>query len=624
MVWLLLAVAALVVTAAAAAAALGVRSPSAYALAIYLFASAEIVLLTEVLSFGSLVGAAGYAVGEGVLLAAALAAWHLRGRPRPPLPRLDLRAAVRAHPVLAFLGAIVAGAFVYQAFIVFATPPNNWDSMTYHLPRAVEWLQRGAVEYIESPPSERLNSFQPNSEIEILYTFAFAGRDTAASATQLLAELALMLGVYGCARRLGFARAPSAFAGLLAATPTLVALQTVTTQNDLLAASFVVAAACLALGRDRRELALAGLAVGLALGTKLTAGAALPLIALLALSRPPRVHRLTTLAAAGAAGFALVGAYGYVLNTAETGRALGEPSARGGADVGAVTFSGTLSNVARVSWRFIDVSGYHTPRGFESWIGARGRGVFSALGIDTNPPEATQTDFGFEVNNRPFDGAFFGPFGFLLLPALALGFLVAAALRRAPPPTAVFALSLPVFVFSIALAFRYNLWLGRFLIAPVAMTLVLAAVLYRRRVIAGLVALVGALTLGLAHAYNAAAPTGLEQPKAIWNMPRAQAQSILRKDMRPVIEAVAHYVPTDGRIGYVIGFDDWSYPLYGPALDRTLVALPPENTLEAAERLDTDWVFLARDVPRPPARRNWSQIDFPLSGWVLLTYPEEL
>ena len=51
-----------------------------------------------------------------------------------------------------------------------------------------------------------------------------------------------------------------------------------TTQNDLLAASFVVAAAALVLGRSRAEVVLAGLALALALGTKLTAAYAIPVL----------------------------------------------------------------------------------------------------------------------------------------------------------------------------------------------------------------------------------------------------------------------------------------------------------------------------------------------------------
>ena len=57
-----------------------------------------------------------------------------------------------------------------------------------------------------------------------------------------------------------------------------------TTQNDLVVAALAAAAAFFVLGPTRSDVALAGLALGLALGTKPTAALALPALALLALA----------------------------------------------------------------------------------------------------------------------------------------------------------------------------------------------------------------------------------------------------------------------------------------------------------------------------------------------------
>lgn len=95
----------------------------------------------------------------------------------------------------------------------------------------------------------------------MLYTFAFAGRDTVAAAPQLFAELASLAAVYGIATRLGLSRPASAFAALLTATLSQVAIQSVTTQNDLLTASFLAIALYFVLGKSTPELALAGLAL---------------------------------------------------------------------------------------------------------------------------------------------------------------------------------------------------------------------------------------------------------------------------------------------------------------------------------------------------------------------------
>lgn len=122
-------------TAAVAAATLRLERFVGFALAAYLFAWTELVLLGEALSAVRSVGRVGYAAGEALLLVAALAAWRLRGRPRPPRPVLPV-GALRRHPLLVALAVAVCAAFAYQAFIVVETPPNNFDSMTYHLSRA--------------------------------------------------------------------------------------------------------------------------------------------------------------------------------------------------------------------------------------------------------------------------------------------------------------------------------------------------------------------------------------------------------------------------------------------------------------------------------------------------------
>ena len=79
---------------------------------------------------------------------------------------------------------------------------------------------------------------------------------------QFVAELAILVAVYGASRRLGFAVLSSTAGALLLATFSLLALEASTAQNDLVAASFPVVAACLLLGAGRSSRRSAGAAVG--------------------------------------------------------------------------------------------------------------------------------------------------------------------------------------------------------------------------------------------------------------------------------------------------------------------------------------------------------------------------
>jgi hypothetical protein len=628
----LLAAAAVLATAVLLAASLRLASPVAFVLAVWLAATGEIVLLTEILSPLSLARGWGYAAGEAVLLALAVAVWRRRGSPRPPaLPRIALVPALRAHPVLAFLAAVVALAFVYQAFIAIGTPPNNWDSLAYHLSRAAGWMQAHGVEYLPAH-TERQNAFQPNAEIMILWTFAFIARDTFAAVPQLLAGVVLLVSVYGIGRRLGFSRPAALLPALLGATLTEIALQTVTTQNDLFAAAFVLACAYFALGRARIDLVLAGAALGLALGTKLTSVFALPvLVGLLLAGRrrqelPALLGRATAWAAAG---FIVFGLYGYAQNLAETGRVLGDPSASAHLQP-EVTAGGTVSTAARIAWRLIDTSGYHLPDGAASAVGDAGEAVFDALGIAANPEASTTTPFAFPVSSIvDEDLSYFGPLGALLLP-LAVCWLVAWARRRATLQLALLALSIPLFVLVLALAYRYNGWIGRFMLVPVALTLPLAAWTYERKLLGGrwpaaLLAVVGALTLGLAHTYNRAKPTGIDGGPAIWSMSRAEAQSVMRPELTPSLVAFEQLVPPGKRIGTILGEDDWDYPLYGERLDRELVPITTAaaQPLSAARLARVHWVVVGSGIPGPPLEEQWL-VQTPLGGWKIYLRPEEL
>lgn len=632
---LLVAAAAVLATACLAAAALRPASATSFVLAAWLAATGEVVLLTEVLSPLHLARGWGYAGGEALLLAAAAGAWAARGRPRPPrLPPIAWRAAVRAHPVLALLALAVAGAVVYQAFIALGTPPNNWDSMTYHLSRAAGWLQRHGVEYLPAH-TERQNAFQPNAEMLILWTFSFLSRDTFAAAPQLLAELALAAAVYGIGRRIGFSRPAALLPALLTPTLTEIALQSVTTQNDLVAASFVLACAYFALGRSRLDLALAGATLGLALGTKLTSAFALPILVGLVLAGRRRDQLAPTLARAAAwsaAGFVVFGLYGYTLNLYHTSRLLGDPSASAHLQP-EVTGGGTVSTAARIAWRLVDAPGYHLPGGISSGIGDAGSAVFDALGIAANPAASTTSPFAFTVNGRSDeDLSFFGPLGVLLVP-LILGWLVAWARRRTDLRRALLALAPPLFVVVLALAYRYNGWIGRFMIVPVALVLPLAAWAYERRVgrarvLAGGLALVGALTLALAHAYNNAKPTGLDGRPAVWSVSRAEAQSFTRPDLLPVLQGLGQYIPGGKRVGTILGEDDWDYPLYGPHLDRRLVPVSTAVAypLTAARSAKVHWVAVGTGITPPALEEQWNvqRLGLPGVGWTLFLRSEEL
>jgi hypothetical protein len=608
-------------TAALVALAAGVRGGAAGVVAVYVLGVAEVTALTEALSLVHGVGRWQYLACELVLLAAAAWWWDRRGRPLPARPVLD----PLGSPFVLALGIVVGLAIAYEAFLVLTTPPNTWDSLAYHLPRAVEWYQRGAVELLPDVHTDRMNAYQPGAEMQILYTFALARNDLLAELPQWLAQLVVLTAVYGIARRVGWARPAAAFASLLTATLTEFALESVTTQNDLVVAALAAAAAFFLLGQTRTDIALCGLALGLALGTKLTVALALPALAVLALAAGG-ARRLAWAAGATAAGLLLVGSYGYALNLIDTGSPLGEATETATLQPER-TLDGTVSTIGRVGFRFIDLSGYRPDADILEPIGDAGRWTFDTLDVPVNPAESTLQGFAFTVNTEAEeDNSYFGPLGFLLLVPLSVVFLFAFAARRAGRAQAALAASLPLYVVGLALAYRYNPWIGRFMLTPVALTMPLAAAVYRFRALAALVAVVGVATVFVAHRHSTTHPTGGDGQPAVWRLDRASTMALRFPPMRETLRGVAATIPEDATILALVGEDDFVYALYGPNLTRRVHTVSTSDLgvdrwndlLRLANERGAGWILDNGSVAAEHAPGWEVQTTYPGSGWTLL------
>jgi len=189
---------------------------------------------------------------------------------------------------VALVGALGLASLINGIVLGLSGPPRGWDVLTYHLPRAVAWLQHGNLGHYGFSPA-----FYPgNGEVAMLITL-FSGSDRLAPVVQLPFALLGAVALYGLARELG-ARARSALLAPVAflLTP-IVVFQTAVAMNDLIVAGTVLAGAYLlvralhrrasSFGR-RIALATGGMAFGLALGAKYTilpfVAASVPAVAL--------------------------------------------------------------------------------------------------------------------------------------------------------------------------------------------------------------------------------------------------------------------------------------------------------------------------------------------------------
>ena len=307
-------------TAFLVASCLRIGSAIGFLLAVYLLAWLDLVAVSLLLSVGRWLTAAGLLAALAAVLLGALASWLRLGRPLPEMlgtTVAEVRGVLR-DPVVAALAGLAVVVHGYLLAVSLTVPQSLPDTMLYHLPRSALWRQQHAVAYVPDVTELAVNSFPPNAEIAITATMILADGDRYVGLIQLLALAFTCIAIVGIARRLSFDRRAAAFGALAFSTFTVVMLQTPTALNDLVVASFLIACAYFAIGTSRVELVLAALALGLALGTKLTTVFALPALALFVFAAQP-LRRWPALALFGAAGLA-VGSLWLVVNVVETGK----------------------------------------------------------------------------------------------------------------------------------------------------------------------------------------------------------------------------------------------------------------------------------------------------------------
>jgi hypothetical protein len=242
------------VSAGLAAACLRLRGMTAFVLWSYVIAYAALIVITAALSAMHLVGRWGLMSGVATSLAGALGVWLRCGRPRGPSLTGSVSVIHTAKRDQVTVLAVGVGlALLYITAVALFTAPNSVDALWYHLSRAAFWKQQQAVGYIANANDERLNGSPPVGEMAILYTMAVSRTDRFVTIVALGGYVALIVGVFGIARRLGFESREALFAALLFATLPVVTLQASGALNDLVIGSFLVICVyfCLGIGSSR-------------------------------------------------------------------------------------------------------------------------------------------------------------------------------------------------------------------------------------------------------------------------------------------------------------------------------------------------------------------------------------
>lgn len=136
--------------------------------------------------------------------------------------------------------------------VAVVAPPNNMDSLAYHLSRLGYWIQNGNVNHYASH-IERSISFSPFSEYVHLHAFLLTGSERAFQLLQWSCLVGILMYISLLVEMLSGKLSALRMALSFAVTLPIVVLESMTTQNDIVVAFFIIACAFYAFDYVRQQ-----------------------------------------------------------------------------------------------------------------------------------------------------------------------------------------------------------------------------------------------------------------------------------------------------------------------------------------------------------------------------------
>ena len=225
--------------------------------------------VTELLSFFNVLNRAIVAFTWAGLVAS-LAVFYWRHRSASFIGRRP-KLAIELWALLFGVGLIALG----TGLTAILSPPNTWDSMTYHMSRVMHWIQNGTVAFYPTYIARQLYQ-PPLAEWVITHLQLLSGGDYLANLVQWFSWIGCLITTSLIARELGAKRRGQILTVVIAATINMGILQSSSTQNDLVVAFWISCGAYISLYGVRNGFRWAsiiglGAAIGLSVLSKGTA-----------------------------------------------------------------------------------------------------------------------------------------------------------------------------------------------------------------------------------------------------------------------------------------------------------------------------------------------------------------
>lgn len=167
-----------------------------------------------------------------------------------------------------WLGYLILTVVIFAPLLLIALyyPPNNWDSMTYHLPRVEHWIQNKNIAFYATNNSRQL-FLSPMAEYVILHWRILLGEDNLVNLVQYVSMILSVLTATLIVKKWKGNKMTELLAATLVATIPMGIMQSTSTQNDYVTAFFAIASLYFYLKND---ILLLAISIGLGIFTKST------------------------------------------------------------------------------------------------------------------------------------------------------------------------------------------------------------------------------------------------------------------------------------------------------------------------------------------------------------------
>ncbi len=539
-------------------------------------------------------------------------------------------------PYLKFLFACMFGTLVIigvtNLLLVIFAVPNEWDSMTGHLNRAVRYIQRGTMAHFGGT-NWNMDTYPRSVTTIQIYSYLVSGKiEHAFNLIHHASYWITLVAVFGTAQRIGRNLSASFFCALAFSMFLGFLMQAVTTETDIVLTAYL---SCLLYflfsfhaTKNDRYLWLAGLAFGITLGHKITFLLLWPSVffvmlytVFLAPGFPVFFRRAWKL---GLAALISIGLYalptGYVKNIRVFGHPIGPPTALAHHSVeraGSLRnlFEQGSRNMVRYCYDFVNLDGLRNAQwGFD--LNTQIRKPLVVLEDRLRMRLDEETDFTIQpfVFQRRFEfynaNPYWGVFGFaLILPLAALVFL--RIIRSRPHLFLSFAILMHFVAISYSAA--YDPFKGRYFIETGLFGVLFLLLLFSHHRLSilkprrwlwkgyiGLVTVTACLSALMAVFLNIRClPFDAYGYTSAFKADRMKFMTFARPDIYPAYARFDSIVPADAVVALGTINDDFEYPLYGKDLSRTLISINPFERGVQPIPPEADYLFFAKSVIKP-------------------------